>query len=185
MPLVFAHLNLHLRLQLHPETLRARLAASPAAIGRQLAEQISAYERQHLLGYYPALDYFRQLEDCGVERELIDAAESVAWVTAQLTRQETVQKLRPVFSSIEVRSVQNEAFSMPSVRPRQKDALDALVQHYTPDKIKLGLKVSLLQKRAQSEGLESFTRKMAHKWLRDSFATLEVLHVNLIAPPPP
>ncbi|MGF1547277.1 MAG: hypothetical protein ACFCUG_08120 [Thiotrichales bacterium] len=180
MPLAFAHLNLHLRLQLRAELLQARLAASPDVIGRQLAEQVSAYEQQHHLGYYPALEYFRQLENCGVERELIDAAESIAWVTAQLTRQETVQKLRPVFSSIEVRSVQNEAFSMPSVRPRQKNALEALIQHYTPDKIKLGLKVSLLQKRAQAEGLDSFTRKMAYKWLRDSFATVEVLHVNLI-----
>ncbi len=184
MPLAIVRLNVLLRLQLRPETLDARLAASPRVVGQRLAEQVSAYSRAHQLGYYPALDYFRHLEDSGVERSLIDAAESIAWVTSQLTRQETVHRLRPVFSSIEVKSVQNEAFTMPTVRPRQRDALEALARHYTPDTVKLGLKVALLQKRAQTEGLEAFTRRMAHKWLSDSFQTLEVLHVHLIEPPP-
>ncbi len=174
----FRTLSLQLQLRLKTQSLQDRAAASPELVGQLAAQSVHEYAQQHQLGYYPALDYFRD-EDTGFDKDLLDAIDNLAWLSAQLARNESMTQLRPVFSNVEVASVQSVCYLMPKVRPQTTDALEALATHFTPNQVKLGLKVTLLQKRANPEGLEAFTRKMAWKWLQDSFANVEVSQAKL------
>jgi len=170
-------IGLAVTLQVPHEALERHAASSPAVVGEQLAEAVAAYVRAEGLGYYPALDYFR--EAGGVDPELIAAADAIAWLAATLARNEVRVKLRPVFSSVNVQGLQAVAFTLPPVRPRQTDALQRLARHYTPDTLKLDLKVSLIQKRPPAEGIERLASHMVYKWLKANFTSVEVTSARL------
>ncbi len=154
------------------EALERHSASSPAAVGEALAEAVHAAVREQGLGYYPALDYFR--EAGGVDPELIAAADALAWLAATLVRNEVRTKLRPVFSTVNIQGLQAQAFALPPVRPSQPNALARLAAHYTPDTLKLDLRTSLIQRRPPAEGIERLAAHMACKWLKASFESIEV-----------
>lgn len=175
----FRTLSLQLRLQLKPEAWKDQVTDPPIQVGKQAAKFVDEYARQHQLGYYPALDFFRERPEALFDPDLLTTLDRLAWMGAQRVRDEAINQLGPVFSSVTVESVQSLCYLMPTVRPRQADALQALEQHFTPGHIKLGLKVTMLQKRSNPEGLEAFTRKAAWKWLQDAFANVEVSQARL------
>lgn len=176
------HLNsatLSLMVQLPEHVFTRHLPASPLVVGEALAAQVIAYAQSERLGYFPALDYFRE-QPTALDPELLDAAENIAWFTCTQARGEIQRKLRPVFSSLSVQAVQALAFTMPTVRPNQANARQELIRHYTPDSVKLTLQVNSFQKSAQTEVMAKWASHLAYRWLKDSFARVEVTSVQAI-----
>jgi len=170
----FDHVNLVLRLTVPDEILQRHLQAPPLQVGEQLASVIDQYSREHKLGYYPALEFVRQMPE--IDQDLVEDAEKIAWVVSKLAREEVQSRLRPVFSSVKFQSVQTEAFALPAVRPNAPSAFDQLVKHYTPDTVKLELLVSIVRKDSDQRGnaAEAYARKMIYRWLKDVFVNVEV-----------
>jgi hypothetical protein len=154
------------------------LPSSPRLVGRLLADGVAQYEQRHSLGYYPALDFFQ--EQGKLDPELLNAAENIAWLGSSLVREEVRVRLRGVFASVKIQSIQCLAFAMPAVRPSSPSALDQLASHYTPDRIKLDLLVTLFRKEEGAEGMDRMARNMAHHWLKESFDFLEITSATLV-----
>lgn len=168
------HISLTLRLTLAPAMMQSHLPSSPVEVGKALATMIDQYSRENQLGYYPAIEYFRQVAEA--DQGLIDSAEQIAWLVSKLAREEIQSRLRPIFSTVRFQSIQTEAFSLSSVRPNQPSAFEQLVKHCTPDTVKVELLVSLLRKDADQRGsaAEGYARKMIYRWLKAGFEDVEV-----------
>lgn len=168
------HVSLIVRLTVPEKILHRQLSVSASQIGGQLASAIDKYCSAHALGYYPAIEYFRHIEE--FDQDLLDSADSVAWSVSRLVREEVQSRLGPIFSSIKFQSIQTEAFTLPSIRPNQPSAFDLLVKHYTPDTVKLELQVSLLRKDddLRGEAVEGYARKMIYRWLKGVFDEVEL-----------
>ncbi|MBD3620122.1 MAG: hypothetical protein HUJ28_11690 [Chromatiales bacterium] len=172
MSLHFNHVNLILRVTIEDDVLAQHSAASPEIVGTEIAQQVMDYVRDHDMGYYPALDYFRQ--QGGIDEELLEAAESLAWLACNLAREEVKRKTREVFSNVQFEAVQSLAFTMPTVRPGQNNAYTRLSDHYTPNSVKLDMDVSLIQKQPADASIERYCRHVISRWLKHSFRELEV-----------
>ena len=168
------HIALTLRLTLAEKDIWQHLPAAAGQVGSELAGFVDRYCREHQLGYYPAIEYFRQVAEA--DQELIDHLEQLAWEVSRKVREQLQSRLRPVFSSVKFRSVQTEAFALPPVRPSQPSALEQLVSHYTPNSVRVELLASLLRKDDDQRGdaMEGYARKMVHRWLSDIFDDVEV-----------
>lgn len=176
------HLNkiaLTLILQLPEHIFTRHLPSSPQVVGEALADQVQAYVQAHQLGYYPALDFFKQP---GIEfdADLLDAADHIGWFVCTAARDEVQRKLRSVFANLSIQSIQPQAFTMPSVRPQQANALRALAAHYTPDTAKLVLIASSFQKSEMPEALTGWASHLAHRRLKESFARVEVASAQAV-----
>jgi hypothetical protein len=154
--------------------MRRHLPSSAERVGTELAQTIDAYVREHQLGYYPALEFFRDVD--AIDQDLIDSAEHIAWLVSKLAREEIQTRLRPIFATVKFDSIQTVAFTLPPVRPQQKDALEHLTWHYTPDTIKIELLLSMLRKDTDTaeRKVETYARKMIYRWLRDKFDYVEI-----------
>ncbi len=168
------HIALTVRLKLAEKTVWQHLPASASKVGRELARFVDRYCRDHELGYYPAIEYFRQVPEAN--QELIDNAEELAWEVSKKAREQLQSRLRPVFSNLKFRSVQTESFAIPPVRPSQPSALEQLAAHYTPDRVRVELLASLLRKDKDLRGdaMEGYARKMIFRWLSGIFEEVEV-----------
>ena len=168
------HIALTLRLKLSSSEIWQHLPASTEKVGRELARAVDGYCREHALGYYPAIEFFR--DNPAVDQNLLDNAERLAWVVSKKVREQVRSRLRPVFSSVKFRSVQTESFMLPPVRPNQSSALERLIEHYTPDSIRLEILVSLLRKDQDErrDAMEGYARKMMHRWLSSGFDEVEI-----------
>lgn len=166
--------HLTLRFTVAEALLQNRLSSPASKVGAELANVIDKYSREHELGYYPAIEFFRQLQE--IDQHLIDNAEKVSWVVSTVAREEVQSRLRPIFTSVKFQSIQTEAFALPPVRPNQLSAFDQLVKHYTPDTIKMELLVSLLRKDndPRAGAAEGYARKMIYRWLKGVFEDVEV-----------
>jgi hypothetical protein len=167
-------ISLILRLTVPEEILQGHLESSPTKVGEELARIIDQYCREHKLGYYPAIEFFRQVPE--IDKGLIENAEQIAWIVSKVAREEVQSRLRPIFSSVKFQSVQTEAFAMPPVRPNHPSAHEQLVNHYTPDTVRLELLVSMLRKDNDQRGdaAETYARKMIYRWLKGIFENIEV-----------
>ena len=161
-----------------PTVFERHLPSSPQRVGRLLAEGVAQYEQTHGLGYYPALDFFQEQGE--LDPELLNAVESIAWLGGSLVREEIRVRLRGVFANVKIQSIQGQAFAMPAVRPHTPAALDRLAAHYTPDRIKLELLVTLFRKEESPEGMTRMARNMVHHWLKDTFDFLEITSATLV-----
>jgi hypothetical protein len=174
----FVTTAVHLVVTLHPETFARRAGASPAAVGQALARVVDAAVRREGLGYYPALGYFREVG--GVEESLLEAVASLAWLATEMAEDEVRRRLRQVFSRVDVESTQPVAFTLPPVRPSQEEALARLARHYTPDTLKVALRLTSLQKQQAPVGMEQFVRRTLWRWLRERFAALDIASARLL-----
>lgn len=160
--------------QLKADDLQPYLPCSADIIGKTLADIADEYAREHKTGYYPAIDFFKTQDN--VDPDLIASAEQVAWLVSKLAREIIQSKLRPVFSSVHFQSIQTLAFSMPRIRPGQADAKQLLAKHYTPDKVKIELVLTMMRRdsEAQDNRAEPYARKMMFRWLESAFESIEV-----------
>ncbi|TNF32952.1 MAG: hypothetical protein EP315_08980 [Gammaproteobacteria bacterium] len=154
------------------EALEMYLPSSADVVGESLTEAVLQNVREEGLGYFPPLDYFQsrgKLDD-----NLIDAAETIAWFACKLVREEVQRKMRPFFSTISFQSVQSTAFNMPGVRPSQPNAWHALVNHYTPNTVKMDIVATVLKKQEKPDGLANWAKQLFKRNLADVFDHMEV-----------
>ena len=172
--------SLTLRLKLSASVLHQHVSVLPEKAGEELAMAVHKYSNENNLGYYPAIDYFEQLES--FDKDLIEKIEKLSWQVSKFARQEIQKRLRPIFATVKFQSVQTEAYSLPGVRPGQESALERLSEHYTPDTFKVELKLSMLRKESdQREGAaEGYARKMMFRWLGDLFESIEVTSSRVV-----
>ena len=149
------------------ETLERHLPSSADVVGEALTEQVLAAVKQTSLGYFPALEYFEQQGK--IDKDLMDAAETIGWFAARMVREEVQRKMRAFFSTISFQSVQCVAFNMPAVRPSQPNAYHALVEHYTPNTVKLDLVATVLKKQENPQGLANWAKQLFKRNLANSF----------------
>ena len=135
--------------QLKAETLQQYLPCSANIIGKTLADIADEYQRNNKTGYYPAIDFFKTLDT--VDPDLITSAEQVSWLVSKLARETFQSKLRPIFSSVTLQSIQTLAFSLPKVRPNKTDAVEQLSKHYTPDKVKMELVLTMMRRDSEAD----------------------------------
>jgi len=178
MVLQLSKIAMALRLQLLPAALANHVAASPVVVGETIAQQVHEYVTREGLGYYPAIDYFQ--EQTGVDRELIDALGNISWVATGMVRNEIRIRMRPVFSIIHYESIQTIAYTMPTARPGQKDALALLAKHFTADTVKVNLNATLIQKLADPQFAEKMADSLAYRWLKPHFADVQVTSVKYL-----
>ena len=160
--------------QLKAETLQQYLPCSANIIGSTLADIADEYQKKNKTGYYPAIDFFKTLDT--VDPDLIASAEQVSWLVSKLARETVQSKLRPVFSSVTLQSIQTLAFSLPKVRPNKSDAVEQLSRHYTPDTVKMELVLTMMRRdsEADDDRAEPYARKMMFRWLESEFERIEV-----------
>jgi hypothetical protein len=151
---------------------------NPHQIGEQLAARIDAYVRGVSLGYYPALDYFQ--ETGVVDSSLREVLDQLAWLGTSLVRDELSSRLRAIFASVQVQSMQALVYNLPPVRPNQENAVQHLARHLTPNRARFEVLLTLLRKQMDTEHLESFTRRVVWRHLGEAFDTIEIGHVNLL-----
>jgi hypothetical protein len=170
----FDKVLLILNVQLKPEALQQYLPCSANIIGQTLASIADEYEKENKTGYYPAIDFFKTLDN--VDPDLIASAEQVAWLVSKLARETIQAKLRPIFSSVQFQSIQTLAFSLPKARPNKANAIEQLAEHYTPDSVKIELVLTMMRRDSEAEDnrAEPYARKMMFRWLEAEFETVEV-----------
>ncbi|MGA7801337.1 MAG: hypothetical protein WCC36_11050 [Gammaproteobacteria bacterium] len=174
----FARVALAVRAQVPSDALERYLPFPPRFVGEELAGQANSYALENETGYFPALDY---LQSQGiVDQDLYNAAEQAGWMATQLVREEVQVRLRPVVASLTFQSILCTSFTMPTVRPRELDALQRLADHFTPDTVKVELLMSLLQRGDPSEGLERLSTQLVFRWLSSAFASVEVTGARVI-----
>jgi hypothetical protein len=174
----FAKVALTVDITLPAQSLEQHIAATPAVVASQLAHQVYEYEKQHGLGYYPAIDYFENNE--GIEQELISALKSIAWVAYGMVRSEFQARLRPVFSALQFESIQAQAFTLPSVRPGNANVLNELTNHYNLSDFKVSLIATIIQRKEDTEAVEKMAESMIYRWLKEHFKTIQVTSVHAI-----
>ena len=160
--------------QLKESDLQQYLPCSANIIGQTLAAIADEYQTENKTGYYPAIDFFKTLDN--VDPDLIASAEQVAWLVSKLARETIESKLRPIFSSVQFQSIQTLAFSLPKIRPNKDESVELLAKHYTPDRVKIELVLSMMRRDSEVDDnrAEPYARKMMFRWLESSFESIEV-----------
>ena len=160
--------------QLKADSLQQYLPCSADIIGKTLASIADEYTTENRTGYYPAIEFFKTLDT--VDPDLITSAEQVSWLVSKLARETIQLKLRPIFSSVQFQSIQTLAFSLPKVRPNNVDALELLAKHYTPDKVKIELVLTMMRRDSEAEDnrAEPYARKMMFRWLESEFEFVNI-----------
>ena len=170
-------IHVSLRVKISDESLEQHLASSASVVGEALTAEVLKLIKESDISYFPALEYFQNQGDLDVD--LMDAAETIGWFAAKLAREEVHKKMRAFFSSINFQSVQTVAFTMPSVRPNKHNAHQALIEHYTPNVVKLDIVASVLKK-DQLEGMANWARQLFRRNLENSFEDMEVTQAVVI-----
>lgn len=149
------------------------------SIGPKLAQQVDILVRKEKLGYYPALDYFK--DQVGIDPNLYNAAEHVASLVCDLVRYEIKKQFSEPFSSLEFENVQSVSFSMPRVRPNDGRALESLAEHYSPNVVRLVINTSSIERATTSrENYEKLAAHKAFRWLEGRFDSVEITDARVL-----
>jgi hypothetical protein len=150
----------------------------PQTVGAQLAERLDSYARDESLGYYPALDFLQ--ERTVLDEQLLAALDQLTWLGTSLVREELKSRLRPLFASVQVQSMQAVVYSMPPVRPGRPEAFERLVEHLTPNRARFDLLLTVFRKRGVTADLESYIRRVSYRHLRQAFDTIDITSVRVL-----
>jgi len=164
-------IHVSLKVKIPDQSLQQYLASSASVVGEALTEAVLKSLKENDVGYFPALEYFQNQGE--LDDDLMDAAETIGWFAAKLAREEVQSKMRGFFSTLHFQSVQTVAFTMPSVRPNKHNAHQALIEHYTPNVVKLDIVASVLKK-DQLEGMANWAKQLFVRNLENSFEEIEV-----------
>lgn len=177
----FSRIAVSLQVRLPATTIEEHAVASPYVVGEQLAQEVTQHVQRERLGYYPALDYFRNVPD--VDPELLNAVESLSWLVCGLVRDEIRARLRAVFSNLRFESMQTLANTLPAIRPGQPNALHELAQHYTPDQVRLNLVATSLRRQDNDPGKAvAMGEHLIRRWLKDRFSQLDINDIRYLPP---
>lgn len=161
---------------LAPERLGAMLSSLDRKIGDTLAERVDAIVRAEKLGYYPALEYFAG--HAGIEADYLERLRHLAAQIRKRVKRDVQTCLWPVFSSVQIERARTLAFMLPRITPGQPDARDALAHHYFPNRVRLELVLSTLDKQQRLDEVEKFTSQKVQRNLRDTFDSVSVTVVR-------
>jgi len=170
-------IHISLKVKIENELLERHLASSATAVGEALTKAVLTRVKKNNIGYFPALEYFQNQGE--LDNDLIDAAETIGWFASKIAREEVQLKMRAYFSTLNFQSVQTLAFTMPAVRPDKHNAHQLLIEHYTPNVVKLDVLATLLKK-DELKGIENWVRQLFKRNLCDSFLLFEVKAVSII-----
>ena len=152
----------------------------PWVLGENLAGQVDAWVMERGMGYYPALDYFRDHPEA-VDPALLVLIDEIATFCAAYARRELRRRLSRAVSSVQIEQAQCTAYTMPRVRPSRSGAPAGLALHYTPATLKMELLLSSIQ-RGSFEGLEELALSKLIRWGREPFETFQVNGSKLLKP---
>jgi hypothetical protein len=170
-------IHISLKVKVSNELLEQHLVSSATVVGEALTESVLASVKKNSIGYFPALEYFQNQGD--LDDDLMDAAETIGWFSSKIAREEVQNKMRPFFSTLHFQSVQTMAFTMPTVRPNKHNAHQSLIDHYTPNVVKLDIVASLLKKE-QLKGIANWAKQLFRRNLENSFDEIEVIQAVVI-----
>lgn len=157
-----------------PETVvEQNVGYLPWVLGENLAGQVDAWVMEQGLGYYPALDFFRDQPEA-VDPALLLLIDEIAIFCAAYARRELRRRLSLAFSSVQVEQAQCTAYTMPRMRPARSGAPGGLAQHYSPATLKMQLLLSSIQKGDAFEGLEELTLNKLMRWGREPFEAFQI-----------
>ncbi|MDH5648572.1 MAG: hypothetical protein OEY67_02860 [Gammaproteobacteria bacterium] len=166
--------SLTLTVQVAMEQLRQEMGELVTAVGPNLALQVDAFTREEKLGYYPALDYFNNRP--GIDPNLLSTSEHIASLVCDYVRYQMRIQLREPFSHIKFDKIQSLAFSMPRVLPSDRNALEKLTEHYSPNRVRAIINASSIEKAStNTEGYERLVVHKAQRWLEKRF---EAVHIS-------
>ena len=171
--------SMSLSVQVAEDTLTEQMGELVLALGPNLAEQVNAYVRRERLGYYPALEYFNRQGEA-IDADLLSAAEHVAWLVGEFVRRQIKTRLREPFSNVRFEKTQPVSFSLPRVRPSDRNALESLARHYSPYTVRLNMTLSSVERvGGNREGYERLARHKVMRWLEDGFQTVKIHDARL------
>lgn len=175
--ITIAKVALSLTLKVGETILKRHLVSSPGVMGKVLASEIDTYVREHNIGYYPAIDYFR--DKPGIDADLLKVIEETGWIVCKIARELLVSDLKPAFSHIQIQSIKPVAFTLPSIRLNQNDACDQLAHHLTVNNVKVGMIASSIEKISQTDDIEKLAERKIWRWLQDDFESIKVVSARL------
>jgi len=179
MPSLFVtKIHVTLQIKVPDELLERYLPSSAKVVGEALTEQVIDAVKKHKLSYFPALNFLEKQGD--IEADLLDAIETISWFSCKLVREEVHKKLRAFFSELSFQSVKCTSYAMPGVRASQLNAWPALVEHYTPNTVKLDVIASVLKKEEVPQGLENWSKQLFRRNLEKTFDEFEVVQTVVI-----
>jgi hypothetical protein len=179
MTLHFSKIAMTLKLSLPEEAIARHVVATPSVVAEHLASQVIEYLSREKLNYVPALDYFYAIQ--GIDPELIEALKNISWVVTTMVRNEIGKRLRPIMSSIKFENIQTPAFSIPAIRPGDNNFHHRLVEHYSPNTVKVNIIGTLIQRFPDNEVAEKMARSMASRWLTDEFESFEITATQVLS----
>jgi len=178
MSLHITKIHITLQVTVPHELLERHLPSSAEVVGEALTEQVVAAVNKNKLSYFPALDFLQKQGD--IDEELIDATDTIAWFACKLVREEVNKKLRGFFSTLSFQSVKCTSFAMPGIRVNELNAWHHLVEHYTPNTVKIDVIASVLKKEEYPKGLENWSKQLFRRNLENSFEKFEVINTSVI-----
>lgn len=171
-------IHITLQVKVPHELLERHLPASAEVVGEALTEQVIEAVKKNKLSYFPALDFLEKQGD--IDPDLLDATETISWFACKFVREEVNKKLRAFFSELSFQSVKCTSYAMPGVRANQINAWHELVEHYTPNTVKLDVIASVLKKEQHPKGLENWSKQLFRRNLEDSFEKFEVIQTVVL-----
>ena len=171
-------IHITLQIKVPHELLERHLPSSAEVVGEALTEQVITAVKKHKLSYFPALEFLEKQGD--LEQDLLDATETISWFACKFAREEVNKKLREFFSELSFQSVKCTSYAMPGVRANQINAWHELVEHYTPNTVKLDVIASLLKKEQHLKGIENWSKQLFRRNLEDSFDEFEVIQTVVL-----
>lgn len=164
-----------------PETVvEANVGYLPWVLGENLAGMVDSYVMEKGLGYYPALDFFRDKVDV-VDPALLLLIDQVAMFCVEFTRREFRRRLSHAFSHVQVDDAKCTAYAIPRARPSHAQAPQALAEHYTPKNIKLVMTLSSIHKRP-IETIDELAMHKLSRNAREAFEDFRLLNTRIIQP---
>ena len=144
----------------------------PWVLGENLAAHVDTYVMEEHLGYYPALDFFRDYPVVA-SPSLLAFIDEVAAFCVNFARGELSSRLEHVFSSMQIEQLQCTAYTMPRVRPNRSNGPMDLAQHYAPDTVRVELLLSSIHK-GHFEGEERMVMDKISRFAREPFSRFQI-----------
>lgn len=177
-PVLVQTVEAQLALTVAEELVEQNLGYLPWLLGENLAGQVDAWVMEQGLGYYPALDFFRD-KPTVVDPALLSLMDQVAMFCADYSQRELDRRLRRLFSRVSIPHVQCLAYTMPRVRHSRNAAPDELARHYAPNRLRLTIHMSSIQKQT-FDGLVPLSLDKLSRATHEVFANFHIEAARLL-----
>lgn len=172
-------LCLQWELTLPEELIEENIGFFPWVLGENMAGMVDSYINENGLGYYPAMDFFRDKEDV-VDPSLLLLIDELAYFAVLYSKRSLHHRLLQLFSAVSIERAICTAYSMPPVRPSRANAPGELARFYSPKRVRIELRVYGKDESLKQLGEKGLTNKM-EALVDDLFDEAQVLTCKQIA----